>query len=306
MSENKVCLLMVFTALFWSGAFITGKMAVMEFPPFALTFFRFLFALPFIFFLLYSREKEKWLPKGKQWIPLIILGIVGTFFYHVLFFSALHYTTAINSSLIGATNPVLTTLMAVLFFNENLTKKRLIGIIFSFSGVFLIVTNADWQLISTFSFNPGDVLMFSAVMSWALYALLSRSYMQRYSLSPLMVTSYTFLICVFISIPFVMGENPASYLPKTSVHGWLSILYMSIFASVLGYLIQLFAIEKIGAPRAAVFVNLVPIFTIIQSVFILGESFSLFKCIGALSIITGVYLATRSDSQVIKNNLLAK
>lgn len=302
MSENKVCLLMVFTALFWSGAFITGKIAVVEFPPFALTFFRFLFALPFIFFLLYNREKEKWLPKGRQWIPLMVLGIVGTFFYHVLFFSALRYTTAINSSLIGATNPVLTTLMAVLFFNENLTPKRLIGIIFSFSGVFLIVTNADWQLISTFSFNPGDILMFSAVMSWALYALLSRSYMQRYSLSPLMVTSYTFLICVFISIPFVMGENPASYLPKTSVHGWLSILYMSIFASVLGYLIQLFAIEKIGAPRAAVFVNLVPIFTIIQSVFILGESFTMFKCLGALSIVTGVYLATRSDNQMIKNN----
>jgi drug/metabolite transporter (DMT)-like permease len=302
MSENKVCLLMVFTALFWSGAFITGKMAVVEFPPFALTFFRFLFALPFIFCLLYGREKEKWLPKGKQWIPLIILGIVGTFFYHVLFFSALRYTTAINSSLIGATNPVLTTLMAVLFFNESLTKKRLIGIIFSFSGVFLIVTNADWQLISTFSFNPGDVLMFIAVLSWALYALLSRSYMLKYSLSPLMVTSYTFLICVLISIPFVIGENPATYLHKTSVYGWLSILYMSLFASVLGYLIQLFAIEKIGASRAAVFVNLVPIFTIIQSVFILGESFTLFKCIGALSIIIGVYLATRSNMQVSENS----
>ncbi len=295
MSENKVCLLMVFTALFWSGAFITGKIAVLQFPPFALTFFRFLLALPFIFFLLYSREREKWLPKRNQWLPLTILGIIGTFFYHVLFFSALRYTTAINSSLIGATNPVLTTLMAVLFFKEHMTPKRLIGIIFSFSGVFLIVTNADWLLISTFNFNLGDMLMFSAVFSWALYALLSRSYMQKYCLSPLMVTAYTFLVCVVISIPFVIAENPSSYLSKTSVAGWLSIAYMSIFASVLGYLIQLFAIEKIGASRAAVFVNLVPIFTIVQSVFILGESFTLFKCIGALGIVTGVYLATRSN-----------
>jgi drug/metabolite transporter (DMT)-like permease len=295
MSENRVSILMVFTAIFWSGAFITGKIAVLEFPPFALTFFRFLLALPFIFALLYSKEKEKWLPKGRQWIPLVILGIIGTFFYHVLFFSALRYTTAINSSLIGATNPVLTTIMAALFFNERLKQKRIVGIIFSFIGVFLIVTNADWQLISTFSFNPGDVLMFSAVFSWALYALLGRWYMRQYSLSPLMVTSYTFFICVVISIPFVLWENPASYLSKTSVSGWASIFYMSIFASVLGYLIQMFAIERIGASRAAVFVNLVPIFTIIQSILILNESFSLFKCIGALSIITGVYLATRTD-----------
>jgi drug/metabolite transporter (DMT)-like permease len=295
MSENRVSILMVFTAIFWSGAFITGKIAVLEFPPFALTFFRFLLALPFIFALLYSKEKEKWLPKGRQWIPLVILGIIGTFFYHVLFFSALRYTTAINSSLIGATNPVLTTIMAALFFNEGLKQKRIVGIIFSFIGVFLIVTNADWQLISTFSFNPGDVLMFSAVFSWALYALLGRGYMRQYSLSPLMVTSYTFFICVVISIPFVLWENPASYLSKTSVSGWASIFYMSIFASVLGYLVQMFAIERIGASRAAVFVNLVPIFTIIQSILILNESFSLFKCIGALSIITGVYLATRTD-----------
>jgi drug/metabolite transporter (DMT)-like permease len=297
MSENRVCILMVFTAIFWSGAFITGKIAVLEFPPFALTFFRFLLALPFIFALLYSKEKETWLPKGRQWVPLVILGIIGTFFYHVLFFSALRYTTAINSSLIGATNPVLTMFMAALFFNEKLTQKRIAGIIFSFTGVFLIVTNADWQLISTFSFNPGDVLMFSAVFSWALYALLGRGYMKQYSLSPLMVTSYTFLICVVISIPFVLWENPASYLPKTSVNGWLSIFYMSIFASVLGYLIQMFAIERIGASRAAIFVNLVPIFTIVQSILILGESFSLFKCLGALSIITGVYLGTRTDSE---------
>jgi drug/metabolite transporter (DMT)-like permease len=295
MSENRVSILMVFTAIFWSGAFITGKIAVLEFPPFALTFFRFLLALPFIFALLYSKEKEKWLPKGRQWVPLVILGIIGTFFYHVLFFSALRYTTAINSSLIGATNPVLTTLMAALFFNEKLKQKRIIGIIFSFIGVFLIVTNADWQLISTFSFNSGDVLMFGAVFSWALYALLGRGYMRQYSLSPLMVTSYTFFICVIVSVPFVLWENPASYLSKTSVSGWASIFYMSIFASVLGYLIQMFAIERIGASRAAVFVNLVPIFTIIQSILILGESFSLFKCIGALSIITGVYLATRTD-----------
>lgn len=104
-----------------------------------------------------------------------------------------------------------------------------LGIIFSFIGVLLIVTNANWQLIITMRFNPGDILMFSAVFCWALYALLGKGYMQQYSLSPLMVTAYTFLICVVISIPFVLWENPASYLPKASMNSWLAIIYMSIF-----------------------------------------------------------------------------
>ncbi|MDR3542304.1 MAG: DMT family transporter [Desulfosporosinus sp.] len=298
MSDKQIRWLMVLTTIFWSGAFITGKIAVGEFPPFALTFFRFLFALPLIFAILYVREPGNLLPRGRQWPALIVLGFIGTFCYHSLFFTSLKYTTAINSSLIGAINPMVTTLLAAMFFNERLTPLRVLGIILSFSGVFLFITNGDLQLISQFQFNKGDILMLVAVCCFAVYSLLSRRYMKKYLLSPLMVTAYTFLICVVISIPFVLWEKPATYLFSASASGWLSILYMSVFASVLGYLFQMVAIQRIGAPRTAIFINLVPIFTIIQSVTILGESITFIKLIGAAIVITGVYLATRPESRV--------
>ncbi|ODA39488.1 DMT family transporter [Desulfosporosinus sp. BG] len=298
MSDKQIRLLMVLTTIFWSGAFITGKIAVGEFPPFALTFFRFLFALPLIFIILYVREPKNLFPRGRQWSALILLGIVGTFCYHALFFTSLKYTTAINSSLIGAMNPMVTTILAAVFFSERLTLWRLLGIFLSFSGVFLFITNGDLQLISQFQFNKGDLIMLLAVCCFAVYSLLSRRYMKQYLLSPLMVTAYTFLICVVISIPFVLWENPATYLSSATLRGWLSILYMSVFASVLGYLFQMVAIQRIGAPRTAIFINLVPIFTIIQSVTILGESITLIKLIAAAIVITGVYLATRPESRV--------
>ncbi|HEY8911108.1 MAG TPA: DMT family transporter [Desulfosporosinus sp.] len=298
MSDKQIRLLMVLTTIFWSGAFITGKIAVGQFPPFALTFFRFLFALPFIFTIFYLRERGNLLPRGRQWPPLIILGLVGTFCYHALFFTSLKYTTAINSSLIGAINPMVTTLLAAMFFSEQLTPWRVFGIILSFSGVFLFITNGDLQLISQFQFNKGDLFMLIAVCCFAVYSLLSRRYMKEYRLSPLMVTAYTFLICVVISVPFVLWEKPTTYLFSATASGWLSILYMSVFASVIGYLIQMVAIQRIGAPRTAIFINLVPIFTIIQSVTILGESITLFKLVGAAIVITGVYLATRPESRV--------
>lgn len=300
MSDHRVRMLMVLAALFWSGAFITGKLAVTEFPPFALTFFRFLLAVPFIFLLLYTRERDQWIPEKNQWLPLVILAFTGTFAYHAFFFSALQYTTAINSSLIGSTNPMVTTLLAALFFQERLTWSRIAGIIFSFSGVFIVITNADWNIIRTFHLNSGDLLMFIAVFCWAVYSLLGRRYMKEYSLSPVMVTAYTFLLCVIFSLPFVCWENPASYLPYTTMKGWLSIFYMSFFASVLGYLIQMVAIRKIGASRSAMFINLVPIFTIIQSITILGEAFSLYKLLGAGIIILGVYLAIRPEEEYSK------
>ncbi|WP_088228335.1 DMT family transporter [Desulfosporosinus sp. FKB] len=297
MSDKKVHLLMVLTSIFWSGAFITGKIAVGEFPPFALTFFRFLFALPFIFAILYLREPGNRIPRGKQWLPLLLLGFIGTFCYHSLFFTSLKYTSAINSSLIGAMNPIVTTFLAVLFFAERLTPSRLLGLILSFLGVFFVITNGDLQLVSQMRFNKGDIVMLVAVCCFAVYSLLSRRFMKRYNLSPLMVTAYTFLICVIISFPFFLWEKPSAYLASTSASGWLSILYMSVFASVLGYLIQMVAIQRIGAPRTAIFVNLVPIFTIIQSVTILGESVTLFKLLGAAIVISGVYLTTRPEAK---------
>ncbi len=298
MSDKQVRLLMVLTSLLWSGAFITGKLSVQEFPPFALTFFRFLFALPFIFIILYVREPKNLFPRGQQWRALILLGFVGTFCYHAFFFTALKYTTAINSSLIGAINPIITTILAVLFFSERLTPWRVFGIFLSFSGVFIFITNGDLQLISQFQVNWGDLLMLMGVFCFSLYALLSRRFMKQYQLTPIMVTAYTFLICVVISIPFVLWENPVTYLSATTARGWLSILYMSVFASVLGYLFQSIAIQRIGAPSTAVFINLVPIFTIIQSITILGESITSLKLICAAIVITGVYLATRQERRV--------
>lgn len=298
MSDKRVRMLMVLTSLLWSGAFITGKISVQEFPPFALTFFRFLFALPFIFTILYLKDPKNLFPHGKQWRALLLLGFLGTFCYHALFFTSLSYTTAINSSLLGATNPMVTTLLAAMFFGERLTPLRIFGIFLSFLGVFIFITNGDLQVISQFQINHGDFLMLSAVFCFSVYSLLSRRYMKEYQLTPYMVTAYTFLICVIISLPFVLWENPATYLSTATAKGWLSILYMSVFASVLGYLFQAIAIQHIGAPRTAVFINLVPIFTIIQSVLILGESITLLKLLCAGIVIMGVYLATRPESRV--------
>ena len=295
MSTRKINLLMVLTSVFWSGAFITGKIAAGEFPPLALTFFRFLFALPFIFGLLFFRERENLIPRGKQWLPLIFLGFIGTFCYHALFFTSLKYTTAINSSLIGALNPIVTSLLAAVFFAEHLTRRRLLGLILSFCGVFLVITNGSLQVVTQLRFNQGDLVMLAAVCCFSVYALLGNRFMKRFNLSPLMLTSYTFLICVIIAFPFMLRENPSSYIHAATAGGWLSILYMSIFASVLGYLIQMVSIQHIGASRTAIFINLVPIFTIIQSITLLGESVTPLKLLGAAIVVSGVYLTTRPE-----------
>lgn len=301
MSNRTVYLSMIITAFFWSGAFIAGKMAATIFLPFTLTFFRFFFALPFIFFLLKLREPTKAIPSREQIPPLIILGVVGTLGYHFFFFLALKHTTAINSALIGATNPMVTTVLAVLFFREKITLVQVAGVGVSLCGVFSVITNLDPQIVSSLVFNHGDFFMLMGVLCFSTYALLSRKYMLKYQISPLMTTAYTFLVCTILSFwGGIMIEDPLGAVLQATPKVWLEILYMAIFASVVGYYLQLNAIHKIGAPKTAIFINLVPVFTIILASTILDEEVSLLKIFCTILIILGVYLASRPEKKPIR------
>ncbi len=287
---RNIYALMTISTVFWAGAFIAGKIGVQEFPPFSLAFFRFFFATAIIFGIMLKYESNWKLKKG-AWVPVIVLGIVGMFGYHVLFFTALQYTTAINSSMIGATNPLITSILATFFLKEPLGIKRLGAIGIAFLGVVLTLTGGDLSTLTNWELNTGDLIMLAAVLCWAIYGVISKRVMHRYS--PILLTAYSFLVCLIVLIPFVIMENPVTYMGGTTWRGWTAVLYMSIFPSVIGYLVQQMSIKEIGPSRTAAFINLVPVFSIILSGLILGEQITAFKLLSAAIIISGVYLNTR-------------
>jgi drug/metabolite transporter (DMT)-like permease len=287
--------LMIMATIFWAGAFIAGKFSVGEFPVFSLTFFRFLFATILIFAIMIKKEKD-WKISKKDLPIFIALGIVGMVGYHTFFFSALKYTTATNSSLINATNPIITTILAIIFLKEKIKTKNIVSILVSFFGVILIITNGDFSVLLNFKLNFGDLLMIIAAICWASYAIISKK--ASYNYSPIKITSYAFLVCVVVLIPFVIMEKPWVYIPNTTTVGWISVIYMSVFASVGGYLIQQISIKKIGPSKTSLYINLVPVFSMILAFFILKESISSIKILAGLLIATGVFLNTRNNKKV--------
>ena len=191
---------------------------------------------------------------------------------------------------------MVTTVLAVLFFKEKISALRLLGVGVSLFGVFSVITGLDLQLVANLGFNIGDIYMAMGVMCFSTYALLSRRFMMDYRISPLTTTAYTFLVCTVSSLVLsVILENPLDTLSVATTKVWLEVLYMAVFASVVGYYLQLNAIHRIGAPRTVMFINLVPVYTIILASVILGETISIFKLLSAILIIYGVYLASRPE-----------
>lgn len=292
MTTKKIYMLMVLSASFWAGAFIAGKYTVPYIPAFTLTFLRFFFATIILYFIM-KRGEESYKP-GRTQIPIFLFtGIVGMFGYHVLFFTALKYTTAINSSIIAATNPMVTLLLMLIFLKQRLTKAQLAGVIISFVGVVLTITGADLEVLKGFSFNRGDLWMLAAVAAWAAYGVFSKS--KGKDIPPMALTYYSFLVCTILLIPFVLYERPWTFLGQVPLSAYMAVLYMSIFPSVIGYLVQQMAIKKIGPGRASIFVNLVPVFSIILAVLLLGEKLEPIKLLTSGIIIAGVFICQRGD-----------
>ncbi|WP_372714899.1 DMT family transporter, partial [Ilyobacter sp.] len=165
-SSNSTCLgsvkgildknIMVISSIFFSGAFIAGKFSIMEFPVFSLTFFRFLIASTILFLIMYFRGEDLKIPKSE--IPhVVVLSLLGMVGYHVFFFTALKYTSSVNTSLIAASNPIMTTILASIFLKEKVSTKAAFGIVISFIGVAVIVTNGSYEVLRNMDFNIGDL-----------------------------------------------------------------------------------------------------------------------------------------------------
>ncbi len=286
LKEKKIYILMAFAALCWAGAFIAGKIAVAELPVFTVAFLRFLIATAVIFPFMVVKESE-WRMDRKSLPMLIALGLVGMFGYHALFFTALKYTTAVNSSMIGATNPLMTSVLAAIFLKEAFGIKRMGALLLAFGGVVLSISGGRIETVTELSFNKGDLIMLSAVVCWAAYSILSKRAAKDHT--PIFLTSYSFLICTIIFLPFSLMERPWMFIGTTSVAAWLSIVYMAVFASCVGYFIQQVAIRKIGPSKTNIFINLVPVFSMALAAIILDESIGWYNAAGMLMIVTGVY-----------------
>ncbi len=285
--------LMVIATLFFSGAFIAGKFSVAEFPVYSLTFFRFLIAAVVLFFIL--RVKGVDLTLEKRDIPrVVLLSLLGMVGYHVFFFTALKHTSSVNTSLIAAMNPIVTTIMASIFLKEKFPRKAIGGILISFTGVALIVTNGSLEVIKNMSFNIGDIYMLMAILSFSIYFIVLKGIVGR--VDPMKLTFYVFFFCVVMLVPMVIYENPVEYLPRTTSKGWGSLIYMSIFASVVAYLIQQISVKRIGPAKTSLYVNLVPLFSMVMAYFILGEVITLPKIFAGAMIISGVLITLKSKS----------
>jgi drug/metabolite transporter (DMT)-like permease len=292
MNKNiLIGLLLVLVSLVWAGSFIVVDVVTKEMDPIDLGFLRFLVATPLMILLVVLQRKPLALPK-KELPWLIVLGLTGVTLLYLFQFLGIHYTNAPTASVLINTNVIFIAILSGVFLHEALTKKRIAGIVLSFIGVFVIMFSDLSKQEMTFDnlFFIGGILMLLSAVCWALYSLVGKRLLRTYD--EFVITTYAFGFGTLCYIPFV-AFHLVPVLQQTSLNGWLAVLYLALTCSLFGYLGWNYALKRFDASKAAVFLNFIPLFTILMS-FFLGTNLTWFFLLGAGFIIYGVYLAQRT------------
>lgn len=283
---------MLLVAVFWGGAFATGKLAVAEMHPLGVAFYRFLITTLCLVPLMLWKDRAKAKLAPGDWRWMVAMGLTGIFGYNALFFLGLKSSSAINATAIIAAGPMATALLNRWVNREKMLLRQVFGILISFIGVLTVVTEMDFAKLEL---NAGDIYLLGAVLSWATYTLIGRKIMQRYS--ALTTTAYASVFGTAMFIPFVSAVNGFTIVMSGTV--WLSILYMAIFSSVIAFVWWNVGVKEIGPTRSVIFINLVPIFATLGALFI-GEKLYVSQVVGMIIVIAGVLLTNLPQAKPLK------
>jgi drug/metabolite transporter (DMT)-like permease len=165
-----------------------------------------------------------------------------------------------------------------------------LGVVISLLGMLLIVIKGSWRLLSTLSFNTGDLLIVLSIASWAFYSdMLKKRQIDISSISFLTVLICFGTLCI---LPFYLWEFAVFKGFELNSTNILIFLYLGIFPSILSYICWNYGVKTAGASIASVFMYLLPVFTSIIAYFFLNESLSLYHFLGGLLILAGLILSS--------------
>jgi drug/metabolite transporter (DMT)-like permease len=275
------------TVLIWSGNTVVTKASAGVISPGSISFYRWLLAfivlLPFV-------GRAAWRNRAllrEHWLKLAILGALGMVIYQSLAYEAAKTTSAVNMGVMLALMPLLSTFFASLLAGERLTAASITGGAISLIGLIYLTSQGDPMRLVNGGLHIGDGLMIIAVLANALYGVMLRRWAMPLSLWQQLFWQIGFSTLLLIPV-FLMGDIS----PITTANLPL-ILYAAIPTSLIAPFCWMIGIHKLGAGRASLLINLLPIIVAALAWALLGEQLHSYHAIGGALALIGVGLGLR-------------
>ena len=290
-------LLLVSSAALWGSSFIFTKRLLEVADPVVIICSRVMIAGP-VFLLLCLLLFRKDMRIARKDIPVLFaFSCFEPFLYFIFETYSLTRCDASVVSIIVATIPIATAFLSMFYFKENFTKLNMFGVFVSFVGIFIMLfpafASASISII-------GVLLAFGAVGASVGYMFFLKKLPEHYN--PVVIITYQNLIglALFTPLMFIITDVKVIESQLTALFSLPALYYLAslaILCSALAFMFYLQGMRHFGVGKANTFTNLIPIVTAILSFFLLQEQFPLYKILGIIIVITGIFLVQKKTSK---------
>lgn len=287
-------LMLILANMIWGGNFVIGRIGVDYFPPLLFSLMRWIIAFSLLTPFMVKKLKSDWNIIWQHKRILLLLAVTGVAGYNTIIYFALQYTTSINASVVNSTTPLFIAILAIFILREKLLAHQAAGILLSVFGILYIISKGSIEVFLSWSINAGDLYVLAAVIMWASYSVIGKKY------SNVLPVLTSFYASTFIGILLLVPLSLIEYLvlEKTPVFTLTSagiLLYVGFLASIMAFLSWNFGVSLIGAAKAGVFLNLLPIFAIIFALCFTEEKLYLYQIIGGGIVTLGVVISSKKS-----------
>ncbi|RNB78862.1 DMT family transporter [Brevibacillus panacihumi] len=264
------------------------------FPPLFVSSLRMALAAVCFIPIIWAYRKRLRMAK-MDWLLLAGIGATSIALHQITMAIGVQYTTAGNGSLILGLNPLATGLLAMLFLGEPMSWRKALGIGIGFSGVLVVVLSQQGGLEVS---GWGDAIMFFSMLMYVTGGLLIRKLVMR-GVPVLLITALAQVFGMIFLGTVALIDKPVTYYMNLEISHfqWLVILASAVFSSALGTVGWNYGIRQLGASRTSVFLNGMPLASLVFAALFLGERLQLIHVLALCMIVTGVYLGSKKLPQ---------
>lgn len=305
--EKKARLLLLFVIIIWGLNVVMVKYLSGFFNPTMLAAWR-IGAAGLLLTAVLVRQRGFIKISAKEWGWVIGSALTGIFFHQITLSAGVQTTDASTTSLILGLNPLVTMVLAYLIFREPLTGRKIGGVLLGFCGVVLVVFGNSWEKSASFHFETGEWLIVVAMLTYVISGLFIKKATQ--TVPVMVVTTYSTLVATILLALTAWGQEAASAQPfqlPTDWFVWGVLLFSGFMATAIGSIWWNSGIRVIGAGRTAMYINGMPMLSLLFSVLLLGESITWVHIVGFSSVFFAIMLGTsktkreRQQGQVTQN-----
>ncbi|HQV61501.1 MAG: EamA family transporter [Chitinophagaceae bacterium] len=292
-TKAKALFALALVCVLWGTTWIASKEGVRHMPALQLAGIRqFIAGLIYVAFFLIKGAS---LPKGKEWIPVLVLSFLNFIMSNGLSTWGVKYISAGLGSIMGAIFPLWLVVIGLFASREKLPQKAIIGLLLGFSGVCIIFyEHLEDFFIPDFRF--GIILSLIATWTWAFATLYTKQ--QAASFNPYFSLGLQMLISGITLISFTSVTGNAVSISQIPWESWTAIAYLIIFGSLLAFIAYLYALQNLPTEQASIYAYINPIVAVLCGWLIFNERITIFITVGGLVTLLGVYLVNKAFKAV--------